>query len=285
MPELPEVESVVRALRPRLQGRRIDAVEECFPGVFERGRRVREHWPARIERVSRRAKLVVLELEGDRVLLVHLRMTGHLSVSARAAALRPHTHVRIRLDGPDELRFVDPRRFGRIRLESGRSLAALPFWAGLGPEPLDLDHPALRDRVGGTRAALKAALLDQRRLAGIGNIYADEILFDCGLNPRQPANTVLDREWSPLLESIQRVLGGAIESGGSTIRDYRSVDGEPGGFTALHRVFGRDGQPCPTCGIPIRKIRVAGRGTHFCPRCQPLRRRRPRRQLRGSAST
>lgn len=283
MPELPEVESVVRSLRSRLAGRTVVGVEERFAGVYSAG--VGRPWPRRLVDVRRRAKLILLELDADLLLVVHLRMTGHLSLEPADAPLVPHTHVRIRLDGAEDLRFADPRRFGRIRLESVHSLPRWPFWAGLGPEPLELDEHGLARRVGSSRGALKAALLDQRRLAGIGNIYADEILFDCGLNPRQPADTVLPREWGPLLASMQRILRSAIDGGGSTIRDYRSVEGTVGSYQARHRVFGREGEPCATCHERIRKIRVAGRGTHFCPRCQPLRRRRPRRQLRGPVAS
>jgi formamidopyrimidine-DNA glycosylase len=227
--------------------------------------------------VRRRAKLIVLDLEGDWHLLVHLRMTGRLSIEEPGRELEPHTHVRIGLDGGQELRFVDPRRFGRVRLETTASLAGPGFFARLGPEPLELDPPGLEQCLGGSRAALKAALLDQHRIAGIGNIYADEILFDCGLSPRQPACTLRPAEWAALLESVRGILGSAIEQGGSTIRDYRSADGSAGSYQLAHRVFGRDGEPCVRCGHPIRKIRLVGRGTHFCSRCQPLRRRALRR--------
>jgi formamidopyrimidine-DNA glycosylase len=279
MPELPEVEVVVRGLRSRLQGRAITAMHERFPGVLvvapeaagaAKGR-------PRIRGVRRRGKLILLELDADLVLVVHLRVAGHLSVVGAATPHRPHTHVVLELDGNEELRFVDPRRFGRVRLETTASLDRSPFFTRLGPEPLDLSVQDLADRLGSSRAALKAALLDQTKVVGVGNIYADEILFASGLHPSQPANTVLDREWEPLLASTQRILRSAIERGGSTIRDYRSADGEAGAFQDAHLVYGRDGEPCSECGGLIRKIRVAGRGSHFCPLCQPLRRRRRRR--------
>jgi formamidopyrimidine-DNA glycosylase len=277
MPELPEVENVVRQLRPLLEGRRVSGVQELFAGVLERPATLEPAWPARILAVRRRAKLIVLELEGDWYVLVHLRMTGWLGVVDAARELERHTHVRFDLGEGQELRFVDPRRFGRIRLETPETLDAPGFFSRLGPEPLDLGAEALADALGTSRASIKAALLDQGRIAGIGNIYADEILFDCGLSPRQPANTIRAPEWGPLLSSIHRILGSAIEQGGSTIRDYRSADGSEGSYQSAHRVFGRQGEPCTTCGQRIRKIRLAGRGTHFCPRCQPLRRRRPQR--------
>jgi formamidopyrimidine-DNA glycosylase len=276
MPELPEVETVVRQLRPSLEGRSVSAVHEEFPGVFVRADGAEPRWPVRIEAVRRRAKLILLDLCGGWHLSVHLRMTGRLEVVGTGVGLEPHTHVRIALDGAEELRFVDPRRFGRVRLETTASLEGAGFYSRLGPEPLEVEAADLAARIGGSRASIKAALLDQQRIAGIGNIYADEILFDCGLSPRQPANTILPREWEPLLDSIRSILDSAIGHGGSTIRDYRSADGTAGAYQSAHRVFGRQGEPCTHCRQPIRKIRLAGRGTHFCPRCQPLRRRRPR---------
>jgi formamidopyrimidine-DNA glycosylase len=278
MPELPEVENVVRQLRPSLEGRELIWIVEEFAGVLERPAGSGPGLPVRVRAVRRRAKLIVLDLESGWHLLVHLRMTGRLSIEDPGRELQPHTHVRIGLDGGQELRFVDPRRFGRVRLETAVSLAGPGFYASLGPEPLELDLPGLGECLGGSRAALKAALLDQRRIAGIGNIYADEILFDCGLSPRQPACTLRPAEREALLTSMRGILGSAIEHGGSTIRDYRSADGSAGSYQLAHRVFGRDGQPCDRCGHVIRKIRLAGRGTHFCPRCQPLRRRALRTQ-------
>jgi formamidopyrimidine-DNA glycosylase len=279
MPELPEVENVVRQLRPLLEGRRVDGVREEFAGVLERPAGQEPAWPTSILGVRRRAKLIVLDLEDNWHILVHLRMTGRLEVVGTDRELERHTHVRIDLDGAQELRFVDPRRFGRVRLETRQTLDAPGFFSRLGPEPLDLDRDGLADALGTTRASIKAAMLDQGRIAGIGNIYADEILFDCGLNPRQPAHTIRAREWGPMLASIQRILDSAIEQGGSTIRDYRSADGSEGSYQSAHRVFGRQGEPCTNCGRAIRKIRLAGRGTHFCPGCQPLRRRRPQRLI------
>jgi formamidopyrimidine-DNA glycosylase len=287
MPELPEVETVVRALRSRLPGRAMVAIHERFPGVLVVAPEAAAAAKGRLDirDVRRRGKFILVDLELDLVLVVHLRMTGHLSVVPAGTPFLPHTHVVMELDCNEELRFVDPRRFGRVRLETGVSLNRSSFFARLGPEPLELSARELADCVGSSRAALKAALLDQSKIAGVGNIYADEILFASGLHPSQPANTVLDREWEPLLASTQRILRSAIERGGSTIRDYRSVDGEAGAFQDAHRVYGRDGEPCSQCGELIRKIRVAGRGTHFCPRCQPLRRRRPRRGItRGTIS-
>lgn len=283
MPELPEVETVVRLLDPRLRGRRIEGVRELFTGVWRQPAGTVGSWPQTVRSVRRRAKLILIELEGDQLVVVHLRMTGHLSIHARSVPLEKHTHVCLQLDHDEELRFRDQRRFGSVSLESAASLAASRFYSTLGPEPLEISATELAARLQVGRGSIKGALLDQRRIAGIGNIYADEILHAGRVHPAQPANTVLSAEFGPLHQHMQRILGSAIRGGGSTIRDYRNADGAEGTYQSRHLVFGRTGGPCTTCGTTIRKIRVAGRGTHFCPACQPKRRRHPRRKRRGPA--
>ena len=278
MPELPEVENVVRDLRPGLVGRRLVDLVCHFPGVLVCGEGAGDPSGRRIESIGRRGKLVLIDLEGDLGLSVHLRMTGHLSLEASQTPHRPHTHVTGRLDDGRELRFVDPRRFGRVELRTRDDRAATPFLSTLGPEPFDLDPTGLALRLAGRRGPLKPVLLDQRLVAGLGNIYVDEILHRAGLHPRHEADRLSTREIETLCGAMHEVLTVAIESGGSTIRDYRSPLGRAGSFTARHRVFGRNGLPCPACATPVRKIRLGGRGTHFCPSCQPRRRRRPRRR-------
>lgn len=278
MPELPEVETVVRDLRPGLVGRRVGALVCHFPGVLVVGEGLDPGAAdgKRVEAVHRRGKLVLVDLEDDLGLSVHLRMTGHLSLEDPAAPYRPHTHVTASLDGGRELRFVDPRRFGRVELRTRQDLRDTPFLRALGPEPFTVDAPGLAARLAGRRGPLKGVLLDQRVVAGLGNIYVDEILHRAGLHPRHEADRLLAREVEAIVDAMHEVLSSAIESGGSTIRDYRSPSGLAGDFTARHRVFGREGGACPDCATTIRKIRLAGRGTHFCPACQPRRRRRPR---------
>jgi formamidopyrimidine-DNA glycosylase len=277
MPELPEVETVARGLRARLRGRRIREVRAHFPGVLTVGEGCVE--PAGgwwVESIGRRGKLLLVELEGGCCLSVHLRMTGHLSIEEPSAPLLPHTHVTALLDDGTQLRFVDPRRFGRLHLGRREDVHGTAFLRTLGPEPFDLDACALAERLAAHTASLKSVLLDQKVVAGIGNIYADEILFAAGLNPRQPANRLLPREIGALTEAMCDVLRAAIDAGGSTIRDYRMLDGRAGGHQEVHAVFGRAGLPCRRCGATLRRSELAGRGTHFCPVCQPLRRRRPR---------
>lgn len=282
MPELPEVETVARGLRARLLGRRIRAVRAHFPGVLTVGEGCAE--PAggwRVESIGRRGKLLLVELEGGCCLSVHLRMTGHLSIEEPSAPLLPHTHVTALLDDGTQLRFVDPRRFGRLHLGLREDVHGTAFLRTLGPEPFDLDARALAERLAARTAPLKSVLLDQKVVAGIGNIYADEILFAAGLHPRQPADRLLPREISVLVEAMHGVLRAAIDGGGSTIRDYRRIDGRAGGYQEAHAVFGRAGLPCRRCGTKLRRSELAGRGTHFCPVCQPLRRRRPRPRRRS----
>jgi formamidopyrimidine-DNA glycosylase len=206
--------------------------------------------------------------EGERF-FIHLGMTGRLVLVAAGTPLLPHTHVIFHIDGR-EMRFVDPRRFGGV------------FWLGakdpgeeLGPEPLEMTADELTQRLAKTRRAIKTALLDQRVLAGVGNIYADEALFHAGIDPRLAANRLSTQQIVRLNESIKTVLNRAIEHKGSTLRDYRDGNGEPGNFQKVHQVYDREGQPCLVCGGPIKRIVLGGRSTHFCPHCQQRRHKRP----------
>jgi formamidopyrimidine-DNA glycosylase len=278
MPELPEVEVVVRQLDAAVRGRRLGALRVLHPDVFlaTAGLRPADVAGKTVTVVRRRAKLVVLDLSGGLLLTVHLRMTGRLWLAAAADPLPEHTHCCLGVGRGRELRFRDPRRFGRWHLLRAGELAELPFVRRLGPEPFDLARDALAERLSWRTGSLKGALLDQSLVAGLGNIYVDEILFRAGLHPRLVANRLRPQELDRLHESMLAVLDAAIEAGGSTIRDYLPLTGTPGRFQRSHQVFGRGGASCRVCGRTIRKLRVAGRGTHFCPGCQPARRRRPR---------
>lgn len=278
MPELPEVEVVVRELDRVLGGRRLGAVSVRHPDVFLTGADLS---PAdltgrSVRAVRRRAKLILLELSAGLTLTVHLRMTGRLWLSRRAAPVPPHTHCLIGLGRHRELRYADPRRFGRLHLLREHELAALPFLRRLGPEPFELAAPELARRLSARTGSIKGALLDQSLVAGLGNIYVDEILFRAGLHPLLIANRLRRDELDRLHAATVSVLTAAIGHGGSTIRDYRSLRDLPGGFQRQHQVFAREGQACRVCGTTIHKLRVAGRGTHVCPSCQPRRRGRTR---------
>jgi formamidopyrimidine-DNA glycosylase len=273
VPELPEVETIVRGLRPILRGRRVRAVwTSGLPLHLARpvDRRALEavsvgHAFAGARRLG---KYILLEVDaGDGLgVAVHLGMTGRLRVQASRVAREPHTHVVFQLDRGDELRFVDPRRFGWVA--AGSPLSALPALAALGPDPLTaLDAAALCEAMRGVRAPIKAFLLDQSRIAGIGNIYACEALHRAGVHPRSPAGRVWRRA-APLLDAIRVVLEGGIARRGTTLRDYVDSDGLPGDNAQALVVYGRAGEPCPRCAASIRRVVDSGRSTFYCPRCQ-----------------
>ncbi len=286
MPELPEVETVARALRPLLLGRTLGASRVRWrstlgglaPRVFARGVA-----GTCVRAVGRRGKFVVIELErGSRAagaLLVHLRMTGRLQVDASDERPGPWERVRIALDDGRVLRFLDVRKFGRVRLARGAD-ETLELLADIGPEPLgeeftgDWLHAALRSR----RRRLKPLLLDQTFLAGLGNIYVDESLHRAGLHPLLRSDRLTRAQVTRLCAAIRAVLARAIEREGSSFDGfYRTPEGRPGRYQHLFRVYGRTGRPCPRCGELIRYLKVGQRGTHVCPRCQRAPRSSPRR--------
>lgn len=276
MPELPEVETVVRMLRPRLEGRTLTGVR-----VGPRRLRVpwQRHWNAqlvgrRLDHIHRRGKWIMISLarpdSGD-ALLVHLGMTGRLTVAEPKTPRAPHTHAVFHLDhGKHELRFQDPRRFGQIRYLPASEHARLQGTETLGPEPWQLTTNDLAAQVCRTRRCIKAVLLDQRVLAGIGNIYADEALFEARLHPGRIALTLARNEVDRLRRAVVRVLDRAIRKHGSTILTFYYGDDERGEYQNEFRVYGRQGEPCRRCRALIAATRLAGRGTHYCPTCQAV---------------
>lgn len=272
MPELPEVETVVRTLRPRLCGARIGAVSVAHGGVVRSspGSLDRLLSDSRIVRVRRRGKRIEMDLDDGRVLRVHLGMTGRLRLEPAGAPAAAHTHVVWHIDcghGRLELRFIDPRRIGGVWLLATETAAR----DDLGPEACDIGAAALAQRLGRTRRAIKTALLDQSLIAGLGNIYADEALHAAGIDPRTPADRLSSATVARLAKAIRRILRLAIRHGGSTVRDYVDGDGRPGSFQKLHRVYGRAGRPCRRCRATIRRIVLGGRSAHYCPACQRRR--------------
>ncbi len=278
MPELPEVEVVARQLREVLVGQVAGAVHVHHPDVFQPQAKLnrRSLRGTSCVGVRRRSKLLILDFSSDLVVTVHLRMTGHLWISPSAEVRPAHTHVCLELQRGRELRFRDPRRFGRVGLLPAENLADDSYIRRLGPEPFDLTVDDLANRLAARTGTIKGTLLDQSVVAGLGNIYVDEILHRVGVHPEQVANRLLSREIEALSSAMVDVLTEAIAVGGSSIRDYLGLSQEPGSFQDRHRVFGRSGLPCRQCGQAIAKRKVAGRGTHFCPFCQRLRRRKPR---------
>jgi formamidopyrimidine-DNA glycosylase len=270
MPELPEVQTVVDTLSPRLTGRRVAAILHARADmVCPAGTDLTRLLPgAVVHSVTRRGKRIVITLHDQQCWFVHLGMTGRLTVEPADAPLRPHTHLRLVLDDTRELRFVDPRRFGCV-VWVGRTEPAVTH-DRLGPEPLRMRVPQLARRLARTRRAVKTALLDQRVVAGIGNIYADEALFAARIHPSTPADTLPLDAVRRLNAAIKRVLRRAIRHRGSSLRDYVDANGDPGAFQKLHRVYDRAAKPCRRCRTPIERIVLGQRSTHFCPKCQPV---------------
>lgn len=275
MPELPEVETVVRSLRPRLVAVRVTALWTSGKAL-RLGRPVdvrtlrRLSVGARVERVGRRGKYVLVDVKTrdgkDAVWLIHLGMSGRLRVQAGTDPRVPHTHVVWTLDSGDELRFSDPRRFGLVR--AARAATELVELRDLGPDPLDdLDLERLEAALRDSRAPIKSVLLDQSRMAGLGNIYVCEALFHASIHPATPARRVGKRA-PALLEGIRRSLTVALANRGTTLRDFVDSDGNYGTNGDQLNVYGREGQPCPRCLTPVRRQVDAGRSTFFCARCQ-----------------
>ena len=274
MPELPEVETIVRDLRPKLVGRTIVGVSHCdWPNTIApldaatfcatlRGETILD--------VTRRAKYILLQLSSDRVLAVHLRMTGALTTVPTPRPAGKATRLIFQLDNGAELHFTDARKFGKVRLLTPDELPA--FLARLGPEPLPDDFTLDRFRalLAGRRAQLKPLLLNQRVLAGLGNIYADEALFLARIHPLRTAASLTADESERLYDAIRHVLTQGIANRGTTISDYRDGSGDKGRNQEALNAYGQRDQPCPRCGTPIIRLVVGGRGTHICPTCQAL---------------
>ncbi len=282
MPELPEVETIVRTLVPHLTGRRVADLCLPDPACLEKcSMPLQTALGTLIRSVTRRGKFVVLCLDARDgtvlYLVVHLRMTGRLIVCGGVTPAPQDVERRVRLvlrlaDADRglpvcRLLFSDVRRFGRVFLGDADALAAWPSWARLGPEPLDMDEDAFALAVRGSRA-VKVVLLDQHVLAGVGNIYADESLHAAGIRPDTPANMLSQKRKYRLLRELKRILQLSIEECGSSIRDYQDADGNVGAFQNHFHVYGRGGKACPDCGAVLRRIMLGGRGTVYCPRCQ-----------------
>jgi formamidopyrimidine-DNA glycosylase len=273
MPELPEVETIVADLRPHLVGRTIVHCELRFPSI------VRHPEPEtfidsiagmRIEAVGRRGKFIFIALGEGRLLVVHLGMTGQLRLVDAATEVANHTHAIFDLDDGRQLRYRDPRRFGRLLLGTQDELLISGTLPKLGPEPIDpaFDAEALFERFRRRRAPVKAVLLDQSTVAGVGNIYADESLHRARLRPDRAAGSLSRKSVRRLHESLRDSLEVAIRNRGSSVDTYRDAWGDMGSQQEELLVYGRAGEPCVTCGRPLAIVRIAGRSTVFCRRCQ-----------------
>ncbi|HET6445933.1 MAG TPA: bifunctional DNA-formamidopyrimidine glycosylase/DNA-(apurinic or apyrimidinic site) lyase [candidate division Zixibacteria bacterium] len=269
MPELPEVETVVRSLREDVIGRRILDIKNSWPnhltsvGLVEMRKRV---IGSQITGINRRGKYIVFGLSGADTMIIHLKMTGQLLLQPASSAVRDHVHTTFLLSGDDELRFRDVRKFGRVYLTQ----EPVEILGQLGPEPLSesFTPELLNKMLLGRRRVLKPLLLDQHFIAGIGNIYADESLFHAKLAPNRISNTISEDEGRQLNSSIRTTLQLAVDHGGATISDYRQPDGSKGEMQNSFKVYGRAGEPCGRCDGVVERIILGGRSTFFCASCQ-----------------
>ena len=280
MPELPEVETVMRGLVPAMEGLRIAHVTLNRPDL---------RWPlpenmaarlegARVERLRRRSKYILADLDTGESLLIHLGMSGRMLVSGimlgdyhfEHPAPEKHDHVVLDMEGGARVTFNDARRFGAMDLVRTDREAAHWLLAGLGPEPLgnDFSEAYLIARLHERKSPVKTVLLDQHVVAGLGNIYVNEVLFRAGIDPRRQAARIAAKRIGQIVPLVREVLSEAIEAGGSSLRDHRQASGKLGYFQHTFRVYDREGEPCPVCGTPIRRIVQSGRSSFFCPSCQ-----------------
>lgn len=273
MPELPEVETVRRGLEGPLVGRRLARVEQ---------RRAALRWPLpegfearlagrRVTALERRAKFLLARLDDGMVWMIHLGMSGRMFLQPRPAPVPgPHDHVIVVTDRGDTVTFQDHRRFGMMDLVAAAALDRHPLLSKLGPEPLGngFNEAVLSARLSGRRTPIKSALLDQRTVAGLGNIYVSEALHRAAISPRRLARSVAGRRAERLVPAIRQVLEAAIRAGGSSLRDYVQASGELGYFQHDFQVYGREGEPCRRCGAPIRRIVQSGRASYYCGGCQ-----------------
>ena len=280
MPELPEVETVVRDLRRLLTGRRVTGLMKR-PTAAQLRLPWNPSWRKAItgrlfEAARRRGKWILLDFAGGGGLLAHLGMTGQLTVAPRDSERDVHCHIEFRLDdGNSSLRYRDPRRFGGVMFWADAAAVQSFLVARLGPEPWDLDPATWHARLSASRRSLKAILLDQKVVAGVGNIYADEALHAARLGPTQLGSKTTRPQADRLRAAIIAVLEKAIGARGTTIRNYVGALGLEGGYQHQLAVYGREGEPCDRCRTVLRCIRLAGRASHFCPKCQKARQAGP----------
>jgi formamidopyrimidine-DNA glycosylase len=273
MPELPEVEVLRRSLEPRLLGDRIERIEVRNAALREPVRRAelaRRTAGREVEALRRRSKYLLIDLSGGTTLVVHLGMSGRLTVVPRAEPLEPHEHVAFFLASGRRLRFRDPRRFGVVFALPTPAIPGDPHFAHLGIEPLEpgFGGDFLARAAAGRRGPVKSFLMDGRIVVGLGNIYATETLFRSGIHPNRSVGRISAARWNRVAETAVAVLRQAIGEGGTTLNDFADGEGQSGYFQVSLGVYGREGEPCPSCAAAIRRIVQAGRSSYYCPRCQ-----------------
>jgi formamidopyrimidine-DNA glycosylase len=278
MPELPEVETIVRGLSVKLKGLRVESYKILLSSILRTKNvslkgKLQGH---SVTDVRRRGKMILIEFDGNLCLIIHLKMTGRLLFCSREVPYDKHVHFILRFKGQEkELRFQDARKFGFISCLCSSDIHLSGELRNLGPEPLEMSYSRFQEIFKRRKARIKSLLLNQNFIAGIGNIYADEILFEAKIHPQSSAAHLKSRDKEKLWGAIQHVLREAIEKKGSSIQDYRDEEDRQGSFQNLHRVYGREGLPCSRCGDRIERLRLSGRSSFFCPHCQRFKERRP----------
>jgi len=276
LPELPEVETIKRSLENTITGLKIKKVIVNLPKIV---RTVdmqdfkEELLNRKIESIARRGKYLLIQLTGNLTMVIHLRMTGKLIYCRAGSPFSKHTHIFFELDNNHHLRFEDTRQFGKIIFVPTKKLDNVAGLKNLGIEPFDekFSKEFLKKQLRGRRGKIKPLLMDQTFIAGLGNIYTDEILFRARINPEKAANNLSPREASNLFYAIQDVLAEGIKYRGTTIRNFADGNGEVGRYQSRLQVYGREGKPCPHCGKAIMRKKIGGRSSYFCPSCQKLR--------------
>ncbi len=270
MPELPEVETIARGIEPLVVNKTINNISVYYPKIIAGDAELFQKTFIRqkIVRVWRRAKLLIFDLAGSAHLVFHLKMTGKVWLPHRDVRPDKHTHVVFHLDDGESIFFQDMRKFGYCAFYSTKDLQLWNFFATLGPEPLEVSHDEFSRLFSSRKGRIKALLLDQKIIAGVGNIYADESLFMAGIHPETPGNRLSARELGLLYHNLKEVLVQAIDAGGSSFRDYRNALGYSGRFQESFLVYGKKGECCPRCKTILQTCKVAGRTSCVCPACQ-----------------
>ncbi len=295
MPELPEVETVAEGLRKTVIGRKVKEIEALFPGIVKQNVDLfkRSVVRRRIKGVRRRAKYLLIDLSGGKTILIHLGMTGNLLFDVRSSSsfdssqdktavrrkpissptrnCNKHDHLIFRFCRPDScLCYNDQRKFGKIKVFDTEQENQVPELKRLGPDVIDVTPSEFADLFKNRKGRIKSALLNQQIVAGLGNIYADESLFEAGINPAQRIERLNKSKLEQLHKSINKILHKAIKAGGSSIDNYLNIDGKMGEFQLQHKVYGREGEKCKRCGTKIKRIKINQRSSYFCPKCQPV---------------
>jgi len=271
MPELPEVETVACALAPALTGRTIFKVKLFSPALRSPLDPLKKTLPGRkIVNIRRRARYIIAGLDNGNALVIHLGMTGVIRIEKPEIPRRKHEHIFLYLDDGLVFRFEDVRRFGSLEVHPVCRNGLPEMFGSFGPEPLSAAFTAeyLFGHSRGVRSAVKSFLMDNAVVAGIGNIYAAETLFAAGIDPRRETETLTRDQCRKIVKHARRILRAAIRAGGTTVSDFKQVDGSEGKFTVFLQVYGKKGKPCPVCGFPLELARIGGRSSVFCPKCQ-----------------